>query len=276
RYFTRMAEAVMAHRGMIAEFTGDGIVALFGAPTTYPDDALRAVACSVAMQQELHRFNLAEHKELEMGIGIATGMVVAGNIGSEKRMKYGVVGEAINLAARLESFTVGSQVLIGEATYLEVADQVQVGEQLELRAKGKREPVRCYSLQGVFGPFCLQLPEKQQEIGVSLELPALCFRITGKQVEVEPLPATATLLTRHTLWLRTGWPVEPLGNLKLHLELGDGRIADDIYGKVTSVESPSGTGESAGEAGAAYRVELRFTSLPEREREMLLGMLEQA
>lgn len=279
RYFSRMAEVIIAHDGTIDEFAGDGIVALFGAPTTREDDALRAVACSVAMQLELCRFNADEGHALEMGIGINTGMVIAGNIGSEKRMKYGVVGTTINLAARLESFTVGSQVLIGEATYREVTDHVQVSDPVEFVAKGLKEPVRCYYLQRVAAPYDLEMPAAEVDAGRPLEAPAACFRIAGKQVEAEPLPGSTTWLTRHTVRLITPWEPEPMSNLKLRLRLQDGQVIDELYGKVTAVEPvppPAPAGQDGGEAAAdpGYRLELRITSLPEPEREMLERLLE--
>ncbi len=111
---------ITRYGGTIDEFMGDGILVLFGAPTAAADDALRAVACAVEMQlaiatvnQEMTAMNL---KPLAMGIGINTGEVVVGNIGSEKRTKYGVVGAQVNLTHRIESYTIGGQILISQTT----------------------------------------------------------------------------------------------------------------------------------------------------------------
>ena len=125
-YLAAMADVIMAHQGTIDEFVGDAILAIFGAPLAREDDARRAVACAVAMQRamaELNRRNEAEGlPRLEMGIAVHTGEVIVGNVGSERRTKYGVVGSAVNHAGRIESFTVGGQVLISEATLRAAGD----------------------------------------------------------------------------------------------------------------------------------------------------------
>ena len=119
-YLGAMADVVLAHQGTVDEFVGDAILAIFGAPAARPDDAQRAVACAVAMQQALAALNRDNEPHglprLEMGIAVHTGDVIVGNIGSERRTKYGVVGSAVNHAGRIESFTVGGQVLISDAT----------------------------------------------------------------------------------------------------------------------------------------------------------------
>ena len=109
RYLTTMVEVIKKYHGTIDEFIGDAIFILFGAPTWAEDDAHRAVACAVAMQLAMDRVNEQNRQEdlpeLEMGIGIHTGQVVLGNIGSSERMKYGVVGSHVNLTSRIQSHT---------------------------------------------------------------------------------------------------------------------------------------------------------------------------
>jgi len=111
RYFARMVPVILAHGGTITEFIGDAILVLFGAPVVGPDDAARAVRCAWAMQRAMaasnHESRAAGLPELTMGIGLHVGRVVAGNIAGPDRVKYGVVGPPINLAARIESLTVG-------------------------------------------------------------------------------------------------------------------------------------------------------------------------
>jgi len=120
RYLTAMVEVIKKYQGTIDEFIGDAIFVLFGAPTWDEDDAQRAVACAVAMQLAMDGINEQNKREdlpeLEMGIGIHTGQVVLGNIGSSERMKYGVVGSHVNLTSRIQSYTVGGQILISETT----------------------------------------------------------------------------------------------------------------------------------------------------------------
>src|SRR6185436_17368086 len=109
-YLGTMADLIVAHQGTIDEFIGDAILAIFGAPERRPDDAARACACAIAMQvamKEVNAFNVREGlAEVEMGIAVNTGQVIVGNIGSQTRAKYGVVGSHVNLAGRMEGFTV--------------------------------------------------------------------------------------------------------------------------------------------------------------------------
>jgi len=111
QYLERMSKVIIKYDGMIDEFIGDAILTIFGVPDKRDDDPARAVACGLAMQNALLELNTEIEKEgyppLEMCIGINTGTVIVGNIGSEMRMKYGIVGSAVNTASRIESNTTG-------------------------------------------------------------------------------------------------------------------------------------------------------------------------
>ena len=164
RFLEPMVEIITRHRGTVDEFQGDGILAFFGAPLAAPDDSARAVACAVEMQRALVEINEEQRKrgmpDLHMGIAINTGEVIVGNIGSEKRTKYGAMGTAINMAYRIESYTVSGQVLISMDTYQKMAEFVQVGETQDLRFKGLEEPVRVYEVRGMLGPYACEMPER--------------------------------------------------------------------------------------------------------------------
>src|SRR6266566_2093940 len=114
-YLQTMVDLILRYRGTINEIMGDGILVIFGAPTAAPDDAERALACAVAMQQAMGGLNARNRErglpEIEMGIGVHTGEVIVGNIGSERRMKYAAVGSAVNLTGRIESYTTGGEIL---------------------------------------------------------------------------------------------------------------------------------------------------------------------
>jgi adenylate cyclase len=132
-------------------------MAVFGAPVPKPDDAIHAVRAAVRMRQALKHLNerLAARgiTELKTGIGIHTGEVVAGNIGSEKRMEYTVIGDAVNLASRLESSTkdLGVNVLISEDTYKLLKDEIQTRPVKEITVKGRAQPVMTYEVLGIKG-----------------------------------------------------------------------------------------------------------------------------
>ena len=149
RYLGKMIEILLDYRAIIDEILGDGILAFFGAPEPLEDHPRRAVACALAMQAamgDLNRINQADGlPHLEMGIAVNTGTVVVGNIGSERRSKYSVVGSHVNFASRIESFALGGQVLISAPTYERVKELVEVGDVLTRGNEGhsgQSHPVR--------------------------------------------------------------------------------------------------------------------------------------
>lgn len=195
-YLESMADVIVDHGGTIDEFMGDGILVLFGAPTRHPDDAQRAIACAVAMQLAMEKVNermaALNFQRLEMGIGINTGEVVVGNIGSLKRTKYGVVGAQVNLTYRIESYTVGGQILITESTLTEAGGDafVVVRDTKQVRPKGVKEPMTIYDVGGVKGPYNRQL-RTQEEVFYEVPRPiALTYQLLdGKHVSDRAHPA---------------------------------------------------------------------------------------
>jgi adenylate cyclase len=163
KYLGVMVRVIHKYDGNIDSFIGDGILTVFGAPLGREDDAERAVACAVEMQLAMNEVNGTLKAEglppLAMGIGINTGEVIAGNIGSSERMKYSVIGSPVNLAARIESFTLGGQILISKATLNEVKDSVRVDGRLRVKIKGIEGPVAIYDIGGISGRYAVALPD---------------------------------------------------------------------------------------------------------------------
>jgi PAS domain S-box-containing protein len=162
-YLGAMADVIIDHHGTIDEFLGDSVLALFGAPVVAEDDARRALACALAMQRAMIGANAQLIAEglptLALGIGIHTGDVVVGNIGSQKRAKYGVVGPPINLASRIQACTLGGQILCSEDTLREVGDSVQVDRPIEVTAKGFPKPIVTFPVRGLRDKPELSSPE---------------------------------------------------------------------------------------------------------------------
>jgi adenylate cyclase len=154
-FLSKMTEVIIAHGGTIDEFIGDAILALFGAPRPLENHASCAVACAVAMQQameEVNRLNAdAGLPDVAIGIGINTGEVVVGNIGSEKRAKYGVVGHHVNMASRIEAYTIGGQILISERTRWDCGDLLRVKDDFRVRPKGFDHEITLYDVAGIDG-----------------------------------------------------------------------------------------------------------------------------
>ena len=152
-YFTRMVDIVFAHKGTLDKFVGDMVMALFGAPIDDPHHAQHAVDAALEMIRELSRLNekwAAEGRPaLDIGIGISTGAMIAGNIGSEAIMSYTVIGDAVNLGARLESLNkeYGTRIIISEATRAAVSDRYFYRPLGDVVVKGKTRPVAIYEVK---------------------------------------------------------------------------------------------------------------------------------
>jgi class 3 adenylate cyclase len=161
-YLAAMTEVILAHRGTIDEFIGDAILAIFGAPTHADDDADRAVACALEMQRAIAAVNAGNRRdglaEVAMGIGLNTGEVVVGSIGSEKRAKYGVVGAHVNLASRIQSYTAGGEVFVSESTRRAVAAPLRIDGEQRVHPKGVSEPITVYAVGGIGGAYAVELP----------------------------------------------------------------------------------------------------------------------
>ena len=242
-YLGRMSEVILKHRGTIDEFMGDGILVLFGAPNKREDDATRAIACAVEMQLAMAEVNETmkawKFPNLEMGIGIHTGEVVVGNIGSEHRTKYGVVGSPVNLTYRIESFTIGGQILTSEATLNAAGPTVELADKQLVYPKGVSEPIAVYDIAGIGAPYNLAI-EKPEETFFYLEQPMLVKLklIKEKQVDNSTFVAQIMALSDKGALLDTESEVieraEPLTNLKLNFLSAQGSLtAQDVYAKVT-------------------------------------------
>jgi adenylate cyclase len=164
RYLEAMTQVIEQYDGVIDEFIGDAILTVFGIPEEQADDPARAVACALAMQQtlaDLNREFVADGlPPLEMGIGINTGPVVVGNLGSEARTKYGIVGAVVNVASRIESNTVGGQVLVGEATYAQINAQTTALPPMTVMMKGLKRPLVCYPVTAIGPPYGVRFSPK--------------------------------------------------------------------------------------------------------------------
>src|SRR5262249_11748248 len=149
---TEMVTIIMAEDGVVDKYIGDAIMAVFGAPVPKSDDAVRAVRAAVRMRKALADLNVRlvarGAPPLETGIGIHTGDVVAGNIGSEARMEYTVIGDAVNLASRLETSTkeLHAPVIISEDTHSLVKDLFATRPIREITVKGRAAPVMTYEV----------------------------------------------------------------------------------------------------------------------------------
>ncbi len=246
-YLEKMANTIGKYNGTISEMMGDGLLVLFGAPTERQDDADRAVACGLAMQLDLLEINQRLKRlgfpELEMGIGINCGLVVLGNIGSEKRAKYGVVGSQVNLAFRIESFSVGGEVLVSDAMLTELHSKVTMRGEKQVKLKGVKEKVTLHIIEGIEGTYNLKLPE-QIELFTPLAQPVRIrfISLDGKHVDEAEIAQAGLVIAsseksaRVQLTAENSVEIPPvLTNLQIEqVEVAD--HADEIYAKVVEVD----------------------------------------
>jgi adenylate cyclase len=155
RFLQRMTDIIIKHQGTIDEFTGDGILVFFGAPRMVEGHSARAVACALEMQQAMTVLNLENSRlgfpELHMGIGINRGELIIGNIGSEKRKKYGAVGTAINVAFRIEDQTRGGEILVSPSVRDKLDGMMPFEERVQANLKGFDKPLTLYGPCGTAG-----------------------------------------------------------------------------------------------------------------------------
>ncbi|MEO0769773.1 MAG: adenylate/guanylate cyclase domain-containing protein, partial [Cyanobacteria bacterium J06649_4] len=244
-YLGRMAEVIAQYHGTIDEFMGDGILTLFGAPICRSDDPNRAVACAVAMQLAMADINKTikewNLEPLEMGIGIHTGEVVVGNIGSEKRTKYGIVGSPVNLTYRIESFTTGGQILISEETR-QATSAVNIRDQQTVKPKGIAQPITIYDVAGVGAPYHLSLIEEQENfVTLPTALPVELQLLDGKSIDDYSTKGSLVQLSDKGAVLKldntASVDLHPLSNLKLDIELNIGPDAKPIDAAAKKAES---------------------------------------
>jgi adenylate cyclase len=151
-YFSLMVQEIFAQQGTLDKFIGDAVMAVFGVPIRREDDALRAVRAAVGMRRALRRFNERQRAQgrlaIEIGIGVSHGEAISGNVGSEQRMEYTVIGDPVNVASRLEGLTKGTpyKILVNDSIHARVRDHfpcVLLGEE---KVKGRDQPVRIYGI----------------------------------------------------------------------------------------------------------------------------------
>ncbi|MGD8962233.1 MAG: adenylate/guanylate cyclase domain-containing protein [Desulfobacterales bacterium] len=270
RYFEQMVEIIARYQGTVNEFLGDGILAFFGAPLNADDDPERAVACAVEMQNALVAVNAEQRRlklpELAMGIGINTGEVVVGNIGSERRASYGAVGTPINAAYRIESFTIGGQILISPTTRDRIRVELKIEGTKVVKFKGLDAPVTLYNIAGIGEPYQVFLPEKKAVPLVRLKSPLAiqCFLVEGKTVSDTAIDGRITHLGGNVAEVVLDRMLAAYTNLRILLAAPETRQLSEWYAKVLPPDtSPARSTDP--------HTRLQFTAMPEDTRVYLIS-----
>jgi adenylate cyclase len=239
RYFAAMASVVAAHGGMVDKFMGDSVMALFGAPETAPDDLSRALSCAVRMQQVMAQLNHASElrgePRLYAGIGLNTGQVTAGSFGSALYNEYTVIGDEVNLAARIEAYSLRGQILVSESVYRQASGLIETGQHNRVQVKGKQAPVTLYELTAVTGPDRLEVPrvEVRRSPRIQVDLPLVFREVRNKRILPRPHNGRVLDLGYHGMQVRLPLALEPLSELVMTLtpDLAGG-TSSELYARV--------------------------------------------
>jgi adenylate cyclase len=268
-YLEKMVEIINRYRGTLNEFTGDGVLVFFGAPLTHEDDPQRAIACAIEMQNALLELNVIHRNnnlpEFSMGIGINSGEVVVGNIGSEKRAKYTAIGSPINITFRIESYTTGGQILISPDTFEKVRTLVRTRGSLRASFKGIDHPLNLYDIVSIEGKYQNSLKEKTPDELTRLQspVPINCFLIEEKTVSEKVIEGHIIRLGVFSAEVLLEKPIESHVNLKLLLASPETEGCSGLYSKVVSVYPKADSKNN--------RVYLEFTWIPKNVKRFLFS-----
>ena len=256
-YLEAMVDVISRYEGTIDEIIGDAILVIFGAPLACEDHAAKAVACGLAMQLAMtdvnQRLTAKGAAELEMGIGIHTGRVIVGNIGSLRRTKYAAVGSNVNLAGRIESFTTGGQLLISESTREKIKSPLRIDGQFQVEPKGATHSLQLYEVGGIGEPFNLSLPSRTEALrplpAATAHLVSPCWRRNSSGARF--MKGGWRPCHESEAGIESELSLVPLSNLKIEVKPVPGaNPGGEIYAKVIGAV-----------AGASGQTRIRFTSL---------------
>jgi class 3 adenylate cyclase len=231
-YLGEMTLAILANEGLIVEFIGDAILVLFGATGSRTDDAERAARCALEMHTRLDALNVAllgrGISVLQMGIGVHTGDVIVGNIGSEHRIKFGVVGDAVNTTARVEALTVGGQILVSESTGEGLSASLKRGPPATTRVKGLTKPLVVYELLRTRAAQTCIIPDTVTEA-----TSATLYQMVNKTLSEEAVQVDIERVAIDRLFIRTPVPLAAFEDVLVVIgDQGDGSGLVRMYCKV--------------------------------------------
>ena len=231
-YFENMTKVIEKYHGTVIEFLGDGIFIVFGAPKHDPNHAFNAVACAVEMENAMSHVNewnvQNDFPELEMGIGINSGYAVVGNIGSDEKMKYGCMGETVNLAGRVETFTIGGQIYISERTKALITENLIIAGEQSFMPKGAKEHLKIFEVEGI-GEI-LKTDSHKNITWHEVAHDVMFYKMAGKTVEEISHSGKIIKISDDEKYgvLQTESSLEKLQNIMID-------IGQNLYAKVTDI-----------------------------------------
>ena len=258
-YFSKMSEIIVTdHGGMIDKFIGDSIMVIFGARTSRSDAIERALSCAVHMQIAMDEVNRENESlglpALYMGIGINTGTVITGKVGSNLHSEYTVIGDEVNLASSIVAFSLRGQILISENTYQRAKDYIETGDPTTVFVKGKKDPVNLHELLLIKQPSQLFVPRRElrKSPRINIDMPFTYQRVDGKEILPEKYKGRVIDIGYNGLFGALPEQLEVFTEIKLTIALSMlGDEMSDIYAKVLRTKKQNGQ----------YLTNFEFTSI---------------
>ncbi len=245
-FLAAMSDVVLAHGGTVDKFMGDAIMAVFGAPEPCTDHVRQALACAASMQIAMDALNATNEARglpgIFCGVGVNTGRVMTGWLGSPRHREYCVVGDAVNLASRIESLSLRGQVLLGESTRAAAGDFALTGEVMQAYLKGQPGPVQVYELLAIPG-LSLEISRRdlRRSHRVRVEMPFNYQVLEGKRVQDAVHQGIARDIGYQGILAELHLPLPPFSDIKLALDLSPlGYREVDVYGKVLHTSERNG------------------------------------
>lgn len=263
-YYSVMNQIIHRYGGLIDKYMGDAIMVVFSSTSMGEEHPLRALACAVEMQlamDQVNQFNIDNgFPKIFAGIGMNTDSVSSGPLGSDLHTEFSVIGDGVNLAARIESYSLRGQILISESCYQRVREHVEVGQCNRVQVKGKTDAVALYEVDGLrYQDQVWRVPKREIRTCLRLELsePFQFYLLEGSMVSDTPRHGTIQDISYHGLFAQVQEPVEKFSNIKFALALSlIGGTSRDIYGKIVSVR----------EMDDGYGCGIEFTSLDDESQ----------
>jgi adenylate cyclase len=247
-YFARMCEIIFAFGGSIDKFMGDSIMALFGLSEQKEDDLERAIASAVEMQRAMLDINSENSRHgyprLFMGIGINTGGVVAGQVGSELHHEYTVIGDEVNLASRIEAYSLRGQILLSERAREMAHAYIETSRPNRVMVKGKHVPVSLYELLSTSRPRHLEVPrvESRRSPRIEVDFPIAFHTLQNKIVSDESFSGRAVDLSYNGLQADLPLELDILSDIQITLYTSlMSQQSSHIYAKILDCEKRDGS-----------------------------------
>jgi len=240
RYYTRMNEIIVTqYGGTVDKFMGDSVMVLFGAPESRNDDVERALNCAVEMQIAMDEINEINESlglpNLFMGIGINTGTVVAGKVGSDLHSEYTVIGDEVNLASRIEAYSLRGQILISKNVFKKSEAFIDTGTPADVFVKGKKNPVRLFELLAVKKPVLKHVPRREirKSRRIEVKMPFTFQKLSGKIVLPEKHKGTILDISSNGIMAIIEDAIDVFSELKFPFTLSlMGEESSDIYARI--------------------------------------------